>query len=238
DVLFESLWNWMRYIVLGIMYVLYWINDLISNWGLSIIALSILVRIVIHPIAKKAIETQEKLTKLQNELQPKIDEIKKNYEGSEQSERILLLYEKYNTSPLATLKPLAALGIQIPIFIALFHLLGQTFDLKEASFFWIDSLAEPDKLFDIGVDIPFFGNYFNLLPVLMSLTNLLSIKVSSVSSDIEPNFKKNLGLWIMTLAFFLLFYSFPSGMVLYWTMANVLHLLYCLSKKDNSLKIF
>ena len=239
EILFESLWSWMRYIVLAIMVILYWINNFIFNWGISIIILSILVRVVIHPIAKKAIQSQQEFAKLQDIMQPQIKEIKKNFKGGEQSERILNIYEKYNTSPLASFKPLLALGIQIPIFIALFHLLGQTFELKEASFLWIDSLAEPDKFFSLGREIPFFGSYFNLLPVLMSLTNLLSIKISSVTSDgSKTSVGQNISLGLMTLGFFLLFYSFPSGMVLYWTMANVLHLGYCLMTiKSKSIKV-
>ena len=229
NILFESLWSWMRYIVLGIMTILYWINSFVFNWGISIIILSILVRIVIHPIAKKSMQSQQEFAKLQNIIQPQIKEIKKNFKGGEQSERILNIYEKYNTSPLASFKPMLGLGVQIPIFIALFHLLGQTFELKEASFLWIESLAAPDKFFSLGRELPFFGSYFNLLPVLMSLTNLLSIKISSVSStEGKTPFGQNVSLGLMTLGFFLLFYSFPSGMVLYWTMANILHLTYCL----------
>ena len=229
DILFESLWSWMRYIVLGIMTILYWINSFVFNWGISIIILSILVRVVIHPIAKKSIQSQQEFAKLQEIMQPQIKEIKKKFKGGEQSERILNIYEKYNTSPLASFKPLLGLGVQIPIFIALFHLLGQTFELKEASFLWIQSLAAPDKFFSLGRELPFFGSYFNLLPVLMSLTNLLSIKISSVpSADGKTPFVQNISLGLMTLGFFLLFYSFPSGMVLYWTMANILHLGYCL----------
>jgi YidC/Oxa1 family membrane protein insertase len=229
NILFESLWSWMRYIVLGIMTILYWINSFVFNWGISIIILSILVRIVIHPIAKKSMQSQQEFAKLQNIIQPQIKEIKKNFKGGEQSERILNIYEKYNTSPLASFKPMLGLGVQIPIFIALFHLLGQTFELKEASFLWIESLAAPDKFFSLGRELPFFGSYFNLLPVLMSLTNLLSIKISSVSStEGKTPFGQNVSLGLMTLGFFLLFYSFPSGMVVYWTMANILHLTYCL----------
>tara|TARA_B100001057_G_scaffold151916_1_gene151954 strand:+ start:1059 stop:2585 length:1527 start_codon:yes stop_codon:yes gene_type:complete len=229
EILFQSSWNWMRYIILGIMSVLYWINNFVSNWGISIILLSILVRVVIHPIAKKSLKSQKEFSKIQEIIQPQIREIKKNFKGGEQSERILNVYEKYNTSPLASLKPLIGLAIQIPIFIALFHLLGQTFELKEASFLWIQSLAEPDKFLSLGKEIPFFGNYFNLLPFLMSITNLLSIKLNSTNSgENKADVKQNIILGIMTIGFFLLFYSFPSGMVLYWTMANILHLVYSL----------
>ena len=229
EILFQSSWNWMRYIILGIMSVLYWINNFIFNWGISIILLTILVRIIIHPIAKKSLKSQKDFSKIQEIIQPQIKEIKKKFKGGEQSERILNIYEKYNTSPLAGLKPLIGLAIQIPIFIALFHLLGQTFELKEASFLWIESLAEPDKFLSIGTEIPFFGNYFNLLPFLMSITNLLSIKLNSINSgENKKDIKQNIILGIMTIGFFLLFYSFPSGMVLYWTMANILHLVYSL----------
>lgn len=227
EILFQSSWNWMRYIILGIMFVLYWINDFVFNWGISIILLSILVRIVIHPIAKKSLQSQKDFSKIQKIIQPQIREIKKKFKGGEQSERILNIYEKHNISPLASFKPLLGLAIQIPIFIALFHLLGQTFELKEANFLWIESLSEPDKFLFIGKEIPFFGNYFNLLPFLMSITNLLSIKLNSTNSgENQIDIKQNIILGVMTLGFFLLFYSFPSGMVLYWTMANVLHLVY------------
>lgn len=227
EILFQSSWNWMRYIILSIMFVLYWINDFVFSWGISIILLSILVRIVIHPIAKKSLQSQKDFSKIQKIIQPQIREIKKNFKGGEQSERILNIYEKHNISPLASFKPLLGLAIQIPIFIALFHLLGQTFELKEANFLWIESLAEPDKFLSIGKEIPFFGNYFNLLPFLMSITNLLSIKLNSTNSgENKIDIKQNIILGVMTLGFFLLFYSFPSGMVLYWTMANILHLVY------------
>lgn len=63
-------------------------------------------------------------------------------------------------------------------FVALYHLLGQHFELREQSFLWMNSLAEPDQLFSFGVDLPFFGSYFNFLPALMALTTLASIKLS------------------------------------------------------------
>ena len=232
DILFSSLWTWMRWLVLIVMSLLYFINNYVLNWGISIIVLAILVRIIIYPLAKKAIISQKRFTKINNLIQPQISEIKMNYKGGEQSERILKIYEKYNLSPLEGLKPLATVAIQIPIFIALFHLLGQAFEFQFSSFLWIESLAEPDKFLKLKTNLPFFGSYINLLPFLMSLTNLLSIKISSIqkSSD-RTSVGQIITLSFMTLGFFLLFYSFPSGMVLYWTMANILHLIHILLTK-------
>jgi YidC/Oxa1 family membrane protein insertase len=219
--LFSGLWDWMRVLCLVIMHVLQFIQQIIGSWGIAIIILAILVRIAVYPIAKKAILAQKKFALTQARIQPELQNIRQNYKGGEQSERILQLYESHQVSPLAGLKPLLIVLIQVPIFVALYHLLGQTFELRDASFLWIKSLAEPDQLFSLGIDLPLLGSYFNLLPVLMSLTTLLSIKLAP-ASETSTTTRQSISTALMGLGFFLLFYSFPSGMVLYWTVANIL----------------
>ena len=113
------------------------------------------------------------------------------------------------------------------LFRSLYHLLGEHFELRDQSFLWMKSLAEPDQLFSFASDVPFFGSYFNLLPVFMALTTLLTIKLSPApAGKNKVAWKQNLILAILAIGFFLLFYTFPSGMVLYWTAANLLHLLH------------
>ena len=163
---------------------------------------------------------------VQKAMQPAMLEIKKNYKGGEQSERILQLYEQHGVSPLAGLKPLLMVMVQLPIFVALFNVLGQVFELRDASFLWIATLAEPDRLFALGFDIPVLGSYFNLLPVLMAISTLLAIGLSSPpAEDAKGKGRRTWMLVLMAFAFFVLFYPFPAGMVLYWTMANVLHIM-------------
>jgi YidC/Oxa1 family membrane protein insertase len=126
--------------------------------------------------------------------------------------------------------------LQLPIFIALYHLLGQLFELRDQPFLWIATLAEPDKFFNLGTNLPFFGAYFNLLPVLLALSTIASIKLSPApQSDRKSSARQNIFLAFITLGFFLLFYSFPAGMVLYWTAANLLHLAHILymQKRDS-----
>lgn len=227
DLLFSSLWGWMRALSLGIMHVLHFIQQLVGSWGLAIILLAVLVRVAVYPIAKNAISSQKKFAAIQARIQPELQEIRRNYKGGEQSERILQLYESHKVSPLAGLKPLLIVLIQVPVFVALYHLLGQTFELRDASFLWIKTLAEPDQLFSLGVDLPLFGTYFNLLPVLMALTTLLSIKLNpAATTNGESSLRQALMSGLMGLGFFLLFYSFPSGMVLYWTVANILQVVH------------
>lgn len=221
--LFSGLWDWMRWLSLAIMHLLHFIQQIVGSWGIAIILLAVLVRLAVYPIAKNAIRAQKKFAAIQARIQPELQDIRKNYKGGEQSERILQLYEYHKVSPLAGLKPLLIVLIQVPIFISLYHLLGQTFELRDASFLWMNTLAEPDQLFSLGVDLPLFGAYFNLLPVLMSLTTILSIKLNPAPSpDGTSSLRQSLTTGMMGLGFFLLFYSFPSGMVLYWTVANIL----------------
>ncbi|MEX5545317.1 YidC/Oxa1 family membrane protein insertase [Pseudomonas pergaminensis] len=221
--LFSGLWDWMRWLSLAIMHLLHFIQQIVGSWGIAIILLAALVRLAVFPIAKNAILAQKKFAAIQERLRPELQDIRKNYKGGEQSERILQLYEQHNVSPLAGLKPLLIVLIQVPVFISLYHLLGQTFELRDASFLWMKTLAEPDQLFSLGVDLPLFGSYFNLLPVLMSLTTILSIKLNpTVSPEGTSSLRQSLTTGLMGLFFFLLFYSFPSGMVLYWTVANIL----------------
>lgn len=227
DLLFSNLWHWMRLLTVGLMFVLDALHALVGNWGLAILLLAVFVRLLIYPFAKRMMAAQQQFVELQKRMQPELQAIKQHYRGGEQSEAILQLYETHNASPLTGLKPLLIVLLQLPIFVALYHLLGQHFDLRDQSFLWMPSLAEPDQLLSFGFAVPFFGSYFNLLPVFMTLTTLLTIKLSPVpATDTKAARNQNLMLAGMTVGFFLTFYTFPSGMVLYWTTSNVLHLLH------------
>ena len=224
--LFSDLWNWVDKLCLGLLWLLKIIHKLVKSWGISIIVLAILVRIVMYPFAQNALSSQKKFVFAQKQIQPELVKIKKEYRGGEQSERMLQLYKAHGISPLTGLKPLLIVLLQLPIFIALFHVLGRAFELRDASFLWISTLSEPDRAFYFGIDLPFFGEHLNILPIFMTLTTLLTISMSSMLAvDKSSRFFHCLFLIAMAIGFFLLFYTFPSGMVLYWTMANILHLM-------------
>jgi YidC/Oxa1 family membrane protein insertase len=226
DILFPGLWNWMRWLCFGLMHLLFLIHNILPGWGWSIILLALLIRVLLYPFARKAMISQQRFNEAQKRMLPELKQIKSKWKGGEQSERILQLYKKHNVSPFAGIKPLWVVLIQLPVLIALFHVLGSVYELRDAGFLWIRSLAEPDQLFSFGFSIPLFGSYFNLLPVLMSLVTLLSFRLSPAPSDGHSGFSlQDLFMIVMTVMFFLLFYSFPSGMVLYWTFANLFHIL-------------
>jgi YidC/Oxa1 family membrane protein insertase len=224
--LFAGLWNWMRGLSLGVLWMLETIHTYIPSWGVTILILAIIVRLLMYPIAQRALSSQKQFAEVQKTLQPKIREIKLKFRGGQQSEKILELYKQYQVSPLAGLKPLLIVLIQVPIFVALFHVLGSAFELRDANFLWIKTLAEPDRLIPLGRRLPFVGSYFNVLPIILAVSTLLTIKLSPAPSAEEKFLSiQNVFLILMAIGFFLIFYSFPAGMVLYWTMANLLHIL-------------
>jgi membrane protein insertase Oxa1/YidC/SpoIIIJ len=115
--------------------------------------------------------------------------------------------------------------IQLPVFIAVFDMLAEDFDLYRVPFLWIQDLSRPDALLRLPLCVPFFGCDVNLLPFLMSgvsLAALLTFRSAVLTPTLVRGQRRNLAG--MTLLFFLLFYTFPAGMVLYWTSTNAFQL--------------
>ncbi|MGB0657661.1 MAG: YidC/Oxa1 family membrane protein insertase [Gammaproteobacteria bacterium] len=154
-----------------------------------------------------------------------MDEIKSMFSGEEANRRIMQLYQDKNISPFYSVKSLFGFLIQIPIFIAVFDVLGESIYLLEKSFFFIDDLSKPDQWLSLPIIIPFFGSSFNLLPFCMMIISLLSAFLytdQNLTGDLLQNQKRK--LYYMSILFFVLLFTFPSGMVLYWTTSNLLQL--------------
>jgi YidC/Oxa1 family membrane protein insertase len=223
--LFAALWDPLRWLCFGMLWLLTTIDSFIGNIGLSVVLLSLAVKILMLPLTKYADALQASVNRTQALLQPKLDEIKQNYKGEEAHERTLAVFKAHDVSPMYPFKSLVGFLIQIPIFIAAFDMLGENIALDGQSFLWIDDLAKPDNWLALPFVLPFFGGYLNLLPVLMTGITLLTSWLQRdphLTPDLHKSQQRR--LYWMAGAFFLLFYTFPAGMVLYWTTNNVLHL--------------
>lgn len=222
-VLYLNLWDWFRALCLIIWNITEFFFSVFGNWGISIIILALVIRIITIPITRFSIRQQEVSIKQQALIAPEMKEIKEKYSGVEQSEKIIALYENQGYEHLAPFKSMFGLFIQIPIFAALFNVLGEMWELSGQSFLWIGDLSRSDRLFDWGLDLPYFGAYFNLLPVLMAGITILStwLSVRHAGNEKSPTTT----LFGMGLVFFVLFYSFPAALVLYWLSSNFFQLL-------------
>jgi YidC/Oxa1 family membrane protein insertase len=156
-------------------------------------------------------------------LAPELNEIRRNYRGEEQAAKVIALYKTHRVHPLYSLKSLVGVAVVIPVFIGAFDMLAENIWLDGRTFLWIDDLSRPDHLLRLPFEIPFFGAWFNLLPFLMTGLSVLASALHRHDAMDDASFgrhKRNLVL--MALAFLLLFYTFPAGMVLYWTTNNLL----------------
>lgn len=228
DVLFPGLWSWMRWLCFGIMWLLDLLHIVIPNWGLSIIGLAVVIRFITLPLAQIGLAHQARIAAQQGEFKKRMAEINEKYKNDpkRRSQESWLVYREHGVGPVSTLKGCLWLIVQIPIFVALFNLLGQSFALRGASFLWIDDLAAPDRLLRLGLDLPFFGEYFNVLPFFMAATQVFVSNITASSqTDLAERAKQKWFMVILAVVFLILFYSFPAGLVLYWVTSNLAQLL-------------
>ncbi len=221
--LLNNLWGWLRSLCFLLWDLLDFLYGVFADWGVAIIMLALVIRIVTIPITRYSLQHQERAIRQQARIAPLLKEVKQNYGGAEQSEKIIELYDSQNYEHLAPFKSMSGLFIQIPIFIALFNVLGDAWEVSGQSFLWITDLAQSDRLFNWGVNIPYFGSYFNLLPVIMAAITILSTWLASRHSGSKD--ATTTTLFGMGAVFFVLFYSFPAALVLYWLSSNVFQLI-------------
>ena len=221
QLLLVNLWGWFRWICLLLWSLMQILFEISGNWGVTILLLAGLIKIVTIPITRYALHYQELAVLQQQKIAPLLAEIKSQYTGVEQSEKIIAVYEQEQYEHSAPFKSLLAIGIQIPILIALFNILGNVSELTGVSFLWVEDLTVSDRLFNLGISVPYFGQYFNLLPFLLGLVTLASMLHTSTGWNLQ---RLSNGL-LMGGLFFVLFYSFPAALVLYWLASNILQLI-------------
>ena len=155
--LFAALWDWLRWLCFGMLYLLTAIDGVVGNIGWSIVLLSVAVKILMTPLTRAADRLQASVNATTARLQPEIAAIKREFSGEDAHNRVLAVYKKHDVHPLYTMKSLAGFLLQIPVFIAAFDMLGENYALNGASFLWMADLARPDRWLALPVTLPFSG---------------------------------------------------------------------------------
>jgi YidC/Oxa1 family membrane protein insertase len=199
--------------------------NIVSNWGLAVVVFSVLLKIILLPVGVMTVRFQRKVSQVQALLAPQLVEIKANYDGEEAHNRLMSAHKKLGVSPFYPLKPMLATLIQIPILIAVFNALGEMPQFGGQAFLWIENLAYPDVIGALPFSVPMFGNTVSALPFVMTAVTLFATVVFQNRHAPEKEVKRQKrNLYVMATVFFVLFYTFPAVMVLYWTLANLLHI--------------
>ena len=190
--------------------------SVIPNYGIAIIILTLLIKIVLWPLGSKSYKSMSEMKK----IQPLMKDIREKYKNDKKkmNEEVMGLYRTYKINPLGGCLPMV---VQLPVFFALYRMLYQSIELRHAPFFlWIDDLSAPDRLFHFSFSIPFMEPPYGIpvLTIIMGATMLLQQKMSPPMGD--PTQAKM--MMFMPLIFTFIFINFSSGLVLYWLVNNIL----------------
>ncbi len=189
----------------------------IPNYGIAIIILTLLIKVVLWPLGSKSYKSMSEMKK----IQPLMKEVREKYKDDKKkmNEEVMGLYRTYKINPLGGCLPMV---VQLPVFFALYRMLYQAIELRHAPFFlWIDDLSAPDRLFRFPVEhVPFMEPPYGIpvLTLIMGASMLLQQKMSPPMGD--PTQAKM--MMFMPVIFTVIFINFSSGLVLYWLVNNIL----------------
>ena len=193
---------------------LYWLLDqlhrVLGNWGWSIVALVVLLKIAFYWLNASAYRSMAKM----KAINPKVMEMRERLKDKPQQmqQEMMRIYREEKVNPLGGCLPIV---VQIPFFIALYWVLLSSVEMRNAPWFYISDLAQPDALFG---KVPFTPLFLGPLPLLMLGSTLFQTWLNPTPPD--PVQAKM--MWIMPLVFSFMFFAFPAGLVLYWLTNNLL----------------
>ncbi len=222
-------WGWFYFITKPMFWMIDWFFKLAGNFGVAILLVTVLVKLVFFPLANKSYASMAKM----KAIQPQLMALRDRYPDDKvkQQQEMMEIYKKEKINPIAGCLPIL---IQIPVFFALYKVLFVTIEMRHAPFFgWIKDLSAPDPttIFNLFGLIPwdpmtlgpFIGPYLMLgiWPIIMGITMWVQMKLNPAPPD--PT-QKMIFDW-MPLIFTFMLASFPAGLVIYWAWNNLLSVL-------------
>ncbi len=213
--------GWFYFLTKPILFLLIFLSNICKDMGLSIIILTIIVRVIMFPLANFSLKSMEKM----KQLQPRIEEIRKSCKDDKMrmNQEIMYLYKASGVNPVAGCLPLL---LQIPIFFAVYKVLCIAVQMRQANFYWlISDLAkmDPTNIFTafgyINWSPPGFM-HVGIWAMLMAATMYIQQQLTPTNATMDPAQAKMMKM--MPLVFLFIFAKFPCGLLLYWTASNIL----------------
>ncbi|MCX5801351.1 MAG: membrane protein insertase YidC [Candidatus Eisenbacteria bacterium] len=197
-------WNWIRPVSQSILWFLVESHKLLPNYGLVIILLSALTKILFYPLTRSSTKSMREMQKLQPEIQKLREKLKKD--PQKLNKEVMGLYKKHKVNPLGGCLPLL---LQMPVFIALYNVLMSSIEMRRANFvWWITDLSSADTVAVVS------GVAIHVLPLIMGASMFWQQKMTPT----DP--RQAAMTYFMPVLMIVFFYSLPSGLVLYWTANN------------------
>ena len=196
------------------------LGKFISNYGLIILLMTILIRIVISPLTIKSYKSSAKM----QVLKPEIDQLNKKYpnekDAMKKQQAMMELYRKAGISPMGGCLPML---LQMPILFAMFRFFPACIDLRQQKFLWADDLSAYDSIWDFGVNVPLLGDHLSLFALLMAVTMFFYSKMTSSQMSDDPNMAgmKFMSVWLMPIMMFFICNNLSSALSYYYLLSNI-----------------
>ncbi|MCC6350716.1 MAG: membrane protein insertase YidC [Candidatus Eisenbacteria bacterium] len=205
-------WRWIVPFSKLLLQLMRAVDGVVHNYGITILLIATLVRLLLHPMNMAGMRSMRAMQK----LQPEIERIRKKFENDPKglNAATMALYSENKVNPMGGCLPML---LQMPLFFALYAVINNAIDLRQAPFFgWIHDLSSPDLVATLG-PLPVIGHLpVRFLPLLMAGTGLLSQVLTPTDPKQAPT------MYLMNIFMLFIFYNLPSGLVFYWTVMNVL----------------
>ena len=208
-------WAFIRPISKGVHWVLLFLNNYIPNYGFVLLLFSVLIKILVYPLTSKSLNSTRKM----QAIQPLLNDLREKHKNDQRkfAQAQMDLFKEHGVNPLSGCVPVL---LQMPLLFALFTVFRSSIELRGEPFiWWIKDLSRPDIVLDLGINIPLYGSGVAILPLLMGITMFIQMK--SAPTGQGPAQQKAM-MYFMNGFFILIFNQFPSGLVLYYTLFNVL----------------
>ena len=214
--------GWFYFLTKPFFYALNWANDILGNFGLAILAITVIVKLVFFPLANKSYKSMARM----RILSPQLQQLKERFGNDRQrmNQEMMALYKREKVNPAAGCLPIL---VQIPVFFALYKVLFVSIEMRQAPFFgWVKdlSVADPTSKFNLFGLLPYSTNFLpdflnlGVWPILMGITMVLQQKLNPKPPD---PVQAKIFAW-MPIVFTFLLATFPAGLVIYWTWNNLL----------------
>ncbi len=197
------------------------LGKFIANYGLIILLMTIIIKIVISPLTIKSYKSSAKM----QVLKPEIDQLNKKYpnekDAMKKQQAMMELYNKAGISPMGGCLPML---LQMPILFAMFRFFPACIDLRQQKFLWADDLSAYDSIWDFGVNIPLLGDHLSLFALLMAVTMFVYSKMTSGQMSDDPNMAgmKFMSVWMMPIMMFFICNNLSSALSYYYLLSNII----------------
>jgi len=195
-----------------------WLEKYIGSYGLIILILTLLIKIVLFPLTYKSYQSTAKM----GILKPMVDEIGKKYpkteDAAKKQQATMDLYKRAGINPMGGCLPML---LQFPILFAMFRFFPVSIELRQESFLWATDLSTYDSILNLPFVIPMYGDHISLFTLLMTASSLLTMKMSGTSTGSDqPGMK--IMMWMMPIMFLFIMNKFSAGLTYYYFLANML----------------